>query len=51
MAKIIMRHEMFNIKRDSFRTNVQSDNFHYIHNQGTLLDMGFKDFVFVIFQI
>jgi hypothetical protein len=29
MAKIIVRHEMFNIKRGSFRTNVQSNSFHY----------------------
>jgi hypothetical protein len=28
MAKIIVRHEMFNVRRGSFKTSVQSDNFH-----------------------
>jgi hypothetical protein len=29
MAKIIVCHEMFNIRRGSFKTSVQSNNFHY----------------------
>jgi len=29
MAKIIVCHEMFNVRRGSFRTSVQSDSFHY----------------------
>jgi hypothetical protein len=28
MATIIMHHEMFNVRKRSFRTNVQSNNFH-----------------------
>ncbi len=30
MAKITVRHKMFNVRRGSFRTNVQSNSFHYI---------------------
>jgi hypothetical protein len=32
MAKIIVRHEMFNIRRGSFRTSVQSNSLHCILN-------------------
>ncbi len=30
MAKIIVRHEMFNVRKGPLRTSVQSDNFHCI---------------------
>ncbi len=30
MVKIIVCHKMFNVRRGSFRTSVQSDSFHYI---------------------
>jgi hypothetical protein len=34
MAKIIVRHEMFNVRRGSFRTSVQSDSSLYWEEGG-----------------
>ena len=42
MAKIIVRHEMFNIKRGSFITSVQFDSFHCINSDPMVRDLFFK---------
>jgi hypothetical protein len=31
MAKIIMHHEMFNVRRGPFKMSVQYDSFHYMN--------------------
>jgi len=39
MAKIIVRHEMFNVRRGSFITSVQFDSFHYTTKRPVTLNL------------
>jgi hypothetical protein len=42
MAKIIVRHEMFNIRKGLFKMSVQSDNFHCMLIWFSILVIGFN---------